>query len=176
MRPGRSNQQGYSLAEALVAVGIIGLITMVAVPNFISLYRSAQVKGAVMRFTNDLRAARQRAVTTYRPVMVSVGTTADEKYSYWISTWNGTAWTGATRRELEPESAPANKKVFFADLPVNGYTDAFGSDNRMDVIFETNGGVRTPPVNPTMKVKTNLNLGKQIFTVTIYGSGSVKVE
>jgi type II secretion system protein H len=176
MRPRRSNQQGYSLAEALVVVAIIGLVTMVVVPNFISLYRSAQVKGAVMRFTNDLRASRQRAVTTYRPVMVSVGTSSTDKFSYWISTWDGTAWTTATRRDLETETAASRKKVYFSDLPVNGYTDSVNSDSRIDIIFETNGGVRSPPENPTMKIKTDLNVGKSVYTITVYSSGSVKAE
>ena len=176
MRPRRLDQRGYSLAEALVVVAIIGLVTMVAVPNFISLYRGAQVKGAVMRFTNDLRAARQRAVTTYRPVMVSVGTTTTEKYSYWISTWNGTAWTTATKRDLEPESSLALKKVYFSDLPSNGFPDSVNSDERKDIIFETNGGVRSPPVNPIMRIRTDLNIPKSVFTITVYGSGSVKAE
>jgi len=176
MRPGRSDERGYSLAEALVVVAIIGLVTMIAVPNFISLYRGAQVKGAVMRFSNDLRASRQRAVTTYRPVMVSVGTTTDEKFSYWISTWDGAAWTTATKRDLEPESSLAMKKVYFSDLPVNGYTDSVNSDDRKDIIFETNGGVRSPPENPIMRIRTDLNIGKPVYTITVYGSGSVKVE
>ena len=176
MRPGRLDQRGYSLAEALVVVAIIGMVTMIAVPNFISLYRGAQVKGAVMRFSNDLRAARQRAVTTYRPVMVSVGTTSAERYSYWISTYDGSAWTTATKRDLEPESAPTMKKVYFSDFPANGYTDSVNSDDRRDIIFETNGGVRAPPENPLMRIRTDLNIPKSVFTITVHGSGSVKVE
>ena len=44
MRLNRTNQRGYTLTEALVVVAIIGMISLVAVPNFIALYRGAKMK------------------------------------------------------------------------------------------------------------------------------------
>ena len=38
------NQRGYSLAEVLTVVAIIGILSLVTVPNFISLYNSGRIK------------------------------------------------------------------------------------------------------------------------------------
>ena len=178
MRLNRTNQRGYTLTEALVVVAIIGMISLVAVPNFIALYRGAKMKGAVMQFSNDLRSARQTAATKYRPVMVSIGTTTEERGSYWISQWDGSNWIAAQRKELEPQTAAENKSVFFA-FPANSYTDTVTADGatRRDIIFEVNGGVRAPvPATPTVRVYTTNNVAKPLFLVTINGSGSVKVN
>lgn len=181
MRRNRRAERGYTLTEALVVVAIIGIISLVAVPNFISLYRSAKVKGAVMQFANDLRSARQTAATKYRPVMVSIGTSTDEQGSYWISQFDGTNWVGATKKDLEPQTS-INKAVFFS-FPANSYTDTVTADgaSRKDIIFEVNGGVRsTPtdplPTNPVVRIYTTQPVAKQQYNITIHGSGSVQVQ
>jgi prepilin-type N-terminal cleavage/methylation domain-containing protein len=176
MRSKRSRERGYTLTEALVVVGIIGIISLVAVPNFIALYRQAKVKGAVMQFSNDLRGARQTAATKYRPVMVSIGTSTAEQGSYWISQWDGSAWVGARKKDLEPNTS-INKAVFFS-FPANSYTDTVTADgaSRRDIIFDVNGGVRTIPTNPVLRIYTNQNIAKKIYNITIHGSGSVQVQ
>jgi prepilin-type N-terminal cleavage/methylation domain-containing protein len=176
-RSGHGGRQGgYSLAEALVVVAIIGIISVVAVPNFIALYRASKVKGAALKFANDLRGARQRAATTYRPVMVSVGTSTDEKGFYWIASWDGSAWVGSTRRELEAGVPEASKTTFFRFPGANAFTDAVGSDGRPDIIFETNGGTRTTPTNPFLYVETNIDLPKSSYTIRVNSAGTVLVE
>lgn len=174
MRPTRSRQEGYTLTEALVVIAIIGMVSLIVVPNFIAMYRGAKVKGAVMQFTNDVRAARQRAATTYRPTMISIGTSTTEKYSYWTYRWNGTAWAEETRRDLEPQTSAGQKTVYFI-VPNDGYEDS-NSDSRRDIIFETNGGVRTTPTNPAVRIRTDQPVGKPLYTITINTSGSVQAE
>jgi prepilin-type N-terminal cleavage/methylation domain-containing protein len=167
-------ERGYTLIEAIVVMAIIGMISLVAVPNFIAMRRAGKVKGAVQQFTSDLRAARQRAVTTYRPVMVSIGAGA-ERNSYWIYNWNGTAWGTGTQRNLESTTGTQQKTVYFANV---GYPDSVTADgaNRRDIIFETNGGVKDAPAEPTLQIKTDEEIAKPVYTISIYSSGSIRAD
>jgi prepilin-type N-terminal cleavage/methylation domain-containing protein len=178
--PADPGQRGYTLIEALVAVAIIGLITLVTVPNFISMYRSARVKSAVNNLITDIRALRQEAVTTYRPMMLSIGTTTAEQGLYWIYQWDGSAWVvvptvmgDARSIETEPGATPM---VYFA---ASGFLDLVTADgaNRKDVIFETNGALRSPlSADPTITVQSTLDVPKPQYTITINPSGTLKVE
>src|SRR2546423_10800404 len=58
----RKAQRGYSLPEMLVVMAIIGILSLIVVPNFMSFYRSTKLKSSMRQFTTDLRGARQRAV------------------------------------------------------------------------------------------------------------------
>jgi type II secretory pathway pseudopilin PulG len=186
MRPKIAAMRGYSLAEALIVMAIIGLISLVSIPNFISMYRSMKIKTAVRQLANDLRGARQEAVSRYRPVMVSFGTTAADRYSYWIYLWNPSTtppqWEQRKAGQLEPETSLANRRVFFG---VIGFPDLSGpsvppaapaADGKPDIIFEPNGSVRQPPVDPTVRVSTDMSVAKNEFILTIAPSGSVKVQ
>lgn len=187
-------QRGYSLAEALVVVAIIGLISIIAVPNFMQMYQSAKIKGAIRQFTNDLRYARQEAVTRYRPMMISLGTSTAEQHSYWIYQWDGSAWleicqtpqgyrpcadlppdARRAKRDLEPDTALPDKTISFNAI---GFPDSVsaGGGSRRDIIFETTGAIRNPPVTPTVTLQSNQNIGKPTYLITVYPSGSVKAE
>jgi prepilin-type N-terminal cleavage/methylation domain-containing protein len=182
MRRKLDSKKGYSLVEALVVIAIIGLISLVAVPNFIVMYRSAKIKAAVRTFANDLRAVRQEAVTSYRPMMVSIGTTATERFTYWIYQWDGSAWTPAAGRvrQLEPEAADI-KSVYFTSI---GFPDTETADgaSRRDIIFQTNGslirgiGDTDPVTDPTVRIRTDLEVPKNEFIFTVSAAGTVKVE
>jgi hypothetical protein len=135
-------------------------------------------KTSIRLVSNDLRQARQKAVSTYRPTMVSFGTTVDEKFAYFVYDWDAatSTWVQQKIGYLEPETALANRTVYFADI---GYADTqpVGSlDGRPDIIFLTNGSVRNPPVTPTLKIKTDVNIPKKEYLVTVSPSGSVKVQ
>ena len=55
-RSSRSSR-GYSLAELLTVDAIIGIVSLVTVPNFIQYYRSAKMKTSINRFsTNSKRS------------------------------------------------------------------------------------------------------------------------
>lgn len=168
--------RGYSLAEALVVVAIIGVISLVSIPNFMAMQRSGKIKAGVRLLTSDLRAARQQAVTSYRPTMVSLGTTAAEKYSWFVYDWNGTAWVQRKEGILEPETGVDKRTVYFTAIGFPDVEPAGSLDGRPDIIFESNGGIRNPPADPTFKVQTDANIAKKEFLVSVSPAGSVKVQ
>src|SRR5437763_7997603 len=93
MKP-RTSQSGYSLVEMLMVVAIIGIMSLIVVPNFVQYYRSIKLKTAMRRLANDLRNARQRAVTRNAMVMISYKPDINPAtYSTWQSVDLGTTWT-----------------------------------------------------------------------------------
>jgi prepilin-type N-terminal cleavage/methylation domain-containing protein len=72
-------QQGFSMVELLVVVAIIGIFSLVTIPNFMAMRRSANFKASMRNFTTILRNARQIAIAKNRRVRVSyaTGTTAN---------------------------------------------------------------------------------------------------
>ena len=133
-----SRQSGVSLIEMLVVLAIIGVISLVSVPAFMSFYQSSKVKSSMRQFTNDVRAARQRAVTRARPVKLTFATGATAR-TYQIA--DGTVgaapvWTlvGTTRR--------MNDTVYIHSTTFVDKDDP--TDGLVDIIFQPNGTIATP--------------------------------
>ena len=72
IRQRRSYQHGYSLAEMLVVVAIVGIMSLVTVPQFISYMRQNRMRTSVRQFSSDLRGARQRAIARTNPTAISI--------------------------------------------------------------------------------------------------------
>jgi len=170
----RSTERGYSLAEALVVVGIVGIISVVTVPNFISLYRSGKIKSSVRSLATDLRGARQTAVTKHRRVMVSLGTSATEKYSYWtFEEINGT-WTPSTGQKHDLEPNVDAKSVYFG---TNEFTDDVTTDGagRKDIIFRSDGSIDIPGTR-RFQVKSDDDIPKKLYVFELTTAGTVKAN
>ena len=178
----RSGQHGYSLIEALVVVAIVGVVSIVTVPNFISMYRASKVKSAVRKFTADIRDARQRAVTTHRRVMVSVGAQAGETDSYYVFEEIAGAWEPIEPSPRILEEATEDTTVFFGTTNFTD-TDTTDGGSRPDVIFRQNGTVDpgSYPVMaggalPTIKITTDMDIPKPTYDISVSSSGSIRVE
>ncbi|HEY8133899.1 MAG TPA: prepilin-type N-terminal cleavage/methylation domain-containing protein [Thermoanaerobaculia bacterium] len=126
------SQAGYSLAEMLTVVAIIGVLALVMVPNFMSFYQSNKMKSSMRNFTTDLRSTRQLAITQGRQAALSFKTGSNERsYDMYLGdkpfaskTW--TAQTGPGRNR------PTKILDDIAYFPANGastpqtFTDADG--------------------------------------------------
>ncbi|HVT44862.1 MAG TPA: GspH/FimT family pseudopilin [Thermoanaerobaculia bacterium] len=168
------SQRGYSLSEALVVIAIIGMVSLVTVPNFISLYRAGKIKSASRQFANDLRSLRQHAVSKNVRTMISIGTTDAEKYQYWLFQESGGAWEPVAPgvRDLEPAGA-GTRSVYFG---ASGFADTITDDaaDRNDIIFLSNGTVVPYPADPTVVIRTDGKIAKPAYTFTISRAGSVR--
>ncbi|HXG57551.1 MAG TPA: prepilin-type N-terminal cleavage/methylation domain-containing protein [Thermoanaerobaculia bacterium] len=146
------SSQGYSLAEMLIVLSIIGLISLVAVPNFISFQRSAKIKSSLRQLTSDVRSARQRAIAQFRQSKVTF-TTGETERSYTVEdNVNGT-WTVAPGYPKQLESG-----VYFYGTT---FTDV-NSDSKYDVIFLNNGSILpvtpSPPSEYNIVIRTNADI------------------
>jgi prepilin-type N-terminal cleavage/methylation domain-containing protein len=61
MRPTKLHA-GFTLAEILIVVAIIGILTTISLPRFGRLRDKAELSGAMTRFTRGVMAARQAAI------------------------------------------------------------------------------------------------------------------
>ena len=62
MRQYKNSRFGYTLAEVLIVISIIGIITAISVPKFASAKNQAQLTGAMTRVSRGIMAARQAAI------------------------------------------------------------------------------------------------------------------
>lgn len=87
-----NGQRGFSLAELLVVIAVIGIIAVTATPLFLSFLQTQQARGAAQQVATLLNQARQLAIaqnTSYR-VEVDV---AGNRLRF-VRTVDNTPWTG----------------------------------------------------------------------------------
>jgi len=193
MRPPNRNSRGYSLVELLTVMAIIGVLSLITVPSFISFQRAGKMKSALRGFTMDLRTMRQRAITQNVRTRLEIipqatESTASRTYRMYQSNDNGVTWTPmgirggfgsnvtsvvgegtGNRKELE-------KSVFFETGGTFTDTD---SNGQVDVTFLPNGTVVMPVVSGatqtqgTIMLRTLWNVTNNRYSIAITPSGQV---
>lgn len=171
----RKGQRGYSLTEMLAVVAIIGIMSLIVVPNFVQYYRSIRLKTAMRRMTNDLRAARQRAVARNSMVMVSYkADVAPAKYSMWESLDAGANWSqlGSTTQLDSPIS------ISDSGVAATSMTDAYKGDGLSDAVFKADGTAALPAnvTSGEIIVKTNDKVAVPSYTVVISATGKISTR
>jgi prepilin-type N-terminal cleavage/methylation domain-containing protein len=66
-----NKQKGYSLTELMVVVSIIGILGVIAVPNFVTSFSSYKLKNTSVDLCSNLRKARSFAVKQNRNVAIN---------------------------------------------------------------------------------------------------------
>ena len=66
-----NKQKGYSLAELMIVVSIIGILAVVAVPNFVTSVATYKLKNTSVDLCSNLRKARSIAVKQNRTVAIN---------------------------------------------------------------------------------------------------------
>jgi prepilin-type N-terminal cleavage/methylation domain-containing protein len=135
-------QQGFSLLEGLVVMGIISIILAMAIINFGNMLPNARANSAMDQLLYRLRSAREQAIAHRREVQVQfVGTTQLTISELWVT---GTPPAPATYTF----EGGAQYMVFTAAPAVPDTPMGFG--NSSAIYFE---GVSGGP--PIMKFTTN---------------------
>lgn len=67
MRAPQRRSAGYSLVEIMIVVAMIGVVTLVTVPAFVTIMPQYRVRGAASEGLAHFRSVRQTAVTSRRP-------------------------------------------------------------------------------------------------------------
>lgn len=184
----RSRQRGYSLAEALVVVAIIGLVTGVSVPFFMNYLRSNRIRSSAAYFQTALRYARQRAVTKHVHTRVSFLPNTDPgQYTIFEakedSNGNITAWTATqpTVRYLDQGVTFANDATEpVADEYNNTGTTTVATDGRPDIIFGIDGSAinaaDATAAPGTLWLKTNFkSVTYNQFKIQLFSVGTMNV-
>lgn len=113
----KDNQQGFSLAELMAGVAILGILAAVAMPNFTAWMRNTEIRNAAESVLNGMQRARAEAVSRNTNVAFALGAT--------------TSWTVATVVPASViESRLANegsKSVTLTAQPVGATTLTFNN-------------------------------------------------
>lgn len=93
------SEQGYSLTELIVVIGLIAVITAIAVPAFNRYSANANLRTAARDVASDLFTMRERAAAENRQFMVqfSVG---GNSYTLNQGTSSGAPWTSIQTKSL----------------------------------------------------------------------------
>lgn len=67
-----SRQAGFTLIEVLIAVAIIGIAAVIAIPSFTRMYIDYQAKATASEITRHLVLVRTRAMTTNQALNVQI--------------------------------------------------------------------------------------------------------
>ena len=162
-------QRGYSLAEVLVVVMLVGILALITIPNFTAMYRAGLLKNSLRQFATDLRGARGLAASHGSLVRVSVNEAARPgKYILYESKDNGTTWTRlGNPRYLQ-------QKVYFDN---DNFTDTVGGDGQPDIIFRGDGTATAP--GGEGKIKVVMDAGDdttKAFEVQVRTTGRVSTK
>jgi len=87
----RRRQAGFTHIELILVVGIIGIITALSTPMFLSYYQGAQLRVAAEQVVTFLNRGRQMAITQNGPMCVHIASTA---MHYHLGTCAGAIWVG----------------------------------------------------------------------------------
>lgn len=169
----RSAERGFSLAEMLVVVAIIGIMTLVLVPNFISMYNSSKFKASARTLTSALRNARQIAISANTRTKVSFPITGTTPRSFIVAQQDRDLQAGTTSwRTLR--TGDLGQSVTFTST---GFLDdATGDGGLRDIIFLPNGTIENLPsaeANRFVEISTTINVPKKVYRLKFTPSGNV---
>lgn len=172
----KTSQRGFSMMEILFVVAIIGVLMLVTIPNFINMRKSTIVKGGMRQFTNDLRAARQRAVTASSLVRVSY-VSGNRLYYVLESTNDGTNWSliGSQNPRYLPENVYLENSTGTSEFPDSVNDGGLGT--LPDIVFERNGVARVPNGLGKVLLKTTYtDVPKPEYTISVRTTGMITTE
>lgn len=154
MRPHCKNVRGYSLAELLTVVAIVGVVTLVSIPAFIQLMPQYRIRSASTELSAALRLTRQDAIGTRRPWRITIDGPGSR---YAISMLNAPAadmtvstnWTKIGDNNRPAPAGAAWWKSLSSDIQLSttGFND-IDCANGTDIIFDREGKI-VPDHNST---------------------------
>lgn len=115
----RATTGGFSLAELLVFMAVVGIIFAMAVPSFLTYYQAAVLKSGVQDVIGLINQARGLAVKQNDGVCVELPSATRIRYR--LSTCGGTIWVGVGTDGAGNINLPAGFTVTASANPVFTY-------------------------------------------------------
>ena len=147
MRPHCKNVRGYSLAELLTVVAIVGVVTLVSIPAFLQLMPQYRIRTASTELSAALRMTRQDAIGTRRAWRVTIDGPG-KRYAISMLTTPGSDmtvaanWTHIAENNRTVPSGGVWWKQLSSDIQLSttGFND-IDCANGADIIFDREGKI-----------------------------------
>jgi len=152
---GAGGRAGFSAAELIVVIAVVGLLFTMTIPFFLSYYRAAAVKSASQQVVALLNQARGLAIQTNSTSGVCVHLPSTTQMQFVQDGCGGTVWIG-----------PGTDSAGNINLP-----QGFTMGPATDVVFDYLGAA-LPAVTYTV---TNASTGTTPLKVSIVTSGQIKI-
>jgi Tfp pilus assembly protein FimT len=91
--PTQPAEKGFTLAELVILIAVIGILSVMAVPAFLRYYQAATLKSGAQQFVALINQARELAIKENGNVCVKLSSLTQMTYA--LNTCAGTAWVGA---------------------------------------------------------------------------------
>src|SRR5205823_1954603 len=132
----RRSSRGFSLAEMLVVVAIIGLLSLISIPAFINYRASNTFRAALRVFVDVVRFARQYSITHSVDVRIDLdapgNTSTSKNYAFW--SFNGTIWD-----TLKIPGANGNVKTLPQQVWIDSTTSIPVACTTPQIVYHPNG-------------------------------------
>ena len=173
-----------TLLEILFVVGIIGVVSAIAVPMFGNALKNFRVSGDARSVSNSVAVAKMRAASDFSRVRLYVNLTGR---SFHIQTWNKTtsAWTdeGGTTAlsngvsfSFGPVStAPPNTQATIAQAPACTNNAGAAIANTACVMFNSRGVPIDTTFSSTGVDAIYVTDGTQVFGITVAATGMLRM-
>lgn len=86
-------ENGFTLAELIVLIAVIGILSIMAIPSFLSYYQAATLKSGAQQFAALINQAREIAIKENGNLCVKMSSPTQMMYVRNNCT-TGTAWVG----------------------------------------------------------------------------------
>jgi prepilin-type N-terminal cleavage/methylation domain-containing protein len=147
----KARQAGFTLIELMVTIGIAAILGVMVVPNLIDMVDSGKTSVLVNKFPQDVAWARNQAVTTQQPVILTLGP-------------SNCLWSISVGGVVQPEHS-LTQQQFSASYPNVQCTISGGSSQTLT--FNTQGFISAAP-SITMKAGQG-----QTWNLQMLSSGTV---
>jgi prepilin-type N-terminal cleavage/methylation domain-containing protein len=164
---GRRRERGYTLAETMIVVGIIGVLSLVSIPAFMNYTRQAKLRAATREINGVLRAVRSRAITqsTRMAFSFAAGTAPTAplrrgQYAIYSGVLDTSVSPPVVNWTQFGDTHYLDRSVYLLDSDFA--VDSAVDDTLHDIVFLPNGTVGNIPAGvgeqPNVEIKSDYHL------------------
>lgn len=110
---------GFTLAELVILIAVIGILSVMAVPAFLTYYQAAQLKAGAQQVVTLVNQAREIAIKENGNVCVTLPSAT--QMAYLVGGCSGTAWVGAGTDAAGRINLPTGMTATASANPVFNY-------------------------------------------------------